>query len=251
MHLRVSLVAAVLGAAAVAAGLRALHAGAPAASPFAVATPVHPFAGLGPATTGSSPFATGAPPVGPSARPRRPPRIVVYVAGAVARAGLYRLPSSARAADALAAAGGATAGADLVAVDLAAPLADGDEVAVPLLGASRSHRRTSSHVADGVAGPLRRPSRHYHHKRRRDVSGSAADASGAGESGAEPADVVDLNSADASELETLPGIGPALANRIVAFREQAGPFASVDDLLDVGGMTQSRLDAVTPFVTVR
>ncbi len=63
--------------------------------------------------------------------------------------------------------------------------------------------------------------------------------------------MVDLNRADAETLATLPGVGPGLAERIVAFRTANGPFASPDELLDVAGFTDRRLDAVLPYVAAR
>ena len=60
-----------------------------------------------------------------------------------------------------------------------------------------------------------------------------------------------MNAADEATLETLPGIGPSLAERIVAFRDLNGPFASSDELLDVGGMTAGKVDAISPYVTFR
>ena len=62
---------------------------------------------------------------------------------------------------------------------------------------------------------------------------------------------MDINTADAETLATIPGIGGGLAERIVAFREQNGPFASVDELLDVAGITEHRLDAMIPYVVAR
>jgi len=171
-------------------------------------------------------------------------QIVVYVAGEVRRGGMYRLPPSARAFDALRAAGGATRHADLIAVNLAQPLNDGDEVAVPALDApadagssTRSHGSHRTHRSHG------RHKKKRHHKRARQSS-ELSDQS-------DPrATVVDLNAADESELETLPGVGSELAQRIVAFRQAAGPFATTDDLLDVAGMTQGKLEAIEPFVGI-
>ncbi len=241
MHLRLPLVAGVVAIAAASALVRAHTAAAPSAAALVIATaPALPAA---------------------SVRRRPPPRtpvgtIVVYVAGDVVHAGLYTLPQRSRAADAVRAAGGARPDADLVALNLAAPLADGDEVAVvskseaPARGSA--HRRTRRNVArvmtDGAASVQHRKKRHA-----RKRSAGAADPTGAGADATRdaPMDVVDLNRADTSELESLPGIGAALAERIVAVREASGPFASADDLLDVGGMTQGRLDAVLPYVTVR
>lgn len=174
---------------------------------------------------------------------RRPPdaggRVVVYVAGEVARRGVYSLPASARAVDALAMAGGAAADADLVAVNLAAPLSDGEEIAVPPKGAVFS----ASSPERRASGPSRKRSAKLGPRRRRRGPSFAPDDG--------PAQLVDLNVADENELEALPGIGPALAARIVEFREANGPFASLDDLLDVGGMTQRKLDALEPYASLR
>ncbi len=182
---------------------------------------------------------------------------LVYVAGQVARPGVYAVSPEARARDALALAGGAKPGADLVAVNLAAHVADGDEVVVPKLGepaprTSRRRRRGSATASDQIvgagagggsgAGSHGKRHRATHHRGTRrvdDVDGPA------------PAGLVDLNAADAATLATIPGIGPGLAERIVAFRAANGPFASVDELLDVSGITDRRLDAILPYVVAR
>jgi competence protein ComEA len=165
-----------------------------------------------------------------SAPPR--PQALVYVAGAVAHPGVYALSGDARAQDALAKAGGPAHDADLVAVNLAAHVSDGDEIAVPHQGEARStstersaHRRTSS---GGTRRARRRP--------RRSVAVARAQA-------------VDLNSADENALAELPGIGHTLAARIVEFRTLNGPFASVDGLADVAGITPQRLDALAPMLS--
>ena len=126
-------------------------------------------------------------------------RIVVDVAGAVRRPGLYRLAPGTRIADAVAAAGGAARKADITLVNLAAPLADGEQVLVPVRGSA----------ADGGAGSPTAP--------------------------------LDLNSASAEQLDALPGIGPATAAKIVAFRQAHGPFHSVADLDAVPGIGASRI----------
>ena len=166
--------------------------------------------------------------------------IVVYVAGAVAHAGLYRLPARARADDALRAAGGARTDADLLAVNLAARLADGDEVAIyPQGSAPGTHaRRSTTHQA----GANRTHERKAKGPRKRRAIAS--------DGGSTPEMSVDLNTADASELETLPGVGSALAERIIIVRETSGPFGSLDDLLDVAGMTAGKVDAITPYAVV-
>ena len=165
------------------------------------------------------------------ASPPPRPQTLVYVAGAVAHPGVYVLSGDARAQDALAKAGGPSHDADLVAVNLAAHVADGDEIAVPHQGEVRSapsarsaHRRTPS---AGARRTRRRP-------RRSTVAN---------------APTIDLNTADESTLAELPGIGQTLAERIVEFRTLNGPFASVDGLADVAGITPQRLDTLTPLLS--
>jgi competence protein ComEA len=163
--------------------------------------------------------------------PHRIEQIVVYVAGEVQRPGVYRFAPDARAADAIERAGGIKTDADTVAVNFAAPLHDGDEVAVPKIG---------------VATPKARRTRVPHPRatRRPHISRSAR----APERAPQP---IDINSADENALQGLPGIGPALAARIIAFREMNGPFDSVDDLADVSGVTPRMIDDITPYAIVR
>jgi competence protein ComEA len=149
-------------------------------------------------------------------------RAVVYVAGAVAKPGLYRLPPGSRAADAVASAGGMRPAADAAGVNLAEPLRDGDEVFVPAIGETP---RTRSQARTRRRRPARSP-------------------------GA-PALALDVNAAAVDELAAVPGIGRALAARIVAMRESDGTFATLDELLDVSGMTQSRLERARPYLRAR
>jgi competence protein ComEA len=143
--------------------------------------------------------------------------VVVHVAGAVLRPGVVTLAAGARVADALAAAGGAGPGADLSALNLARTVGDGEQVVVPLLGAAG----TSAAAAGEHGGP------------------------GAAEGR------LDLNRATAAELESLPGIGPVLAQRIVDSREAEGPFAAVGDLRRVSGIGERVLAGVADLVVVR
>ena len=166
-----------------------------------------------PATVAIEPIATGAP---PAAASPSGPSVVVHVTGRVAAPGVYELPAGARLVDAVAAAGGALRNADLAALNLAAPAVDGTQVHVPRVGEVST---VSVAGGSGVAG---------------------VDASGK----------VNLNSATVAELETLPGIGPALAQRIVDHRTANGPFASVDDLDDVSGIGAATLEELRPLVTV-
>ncbi len=154
------------------------------------------------------------------ARPAPAAQLVVDVVGAVRRPGLYRLAEGARVADAVRRAGGATRRADLAAVNLAAPLADGQQVVVPL--------RPSPLQAGAAAGPAA-------------PGGSAATAA----TGVK----VSLSSATAEQLDALPGIGPVTAQRIVEWRATHGPFRSVDALDEVPGIGPARIEQLRDLVT--
>ncbi len=143
-------------------------------------------------------------------------RLVVDVKGAVRRPGVYRLAPGARAYDAVRRAGGLTRRADRVGVNLAARVTDGGEVVVPQRAGGGS-------------------------------SGTAAAPAGAAGSGADQPDAplsIDINSATEQELEQLDGVGPATAAKIVAYREQHGPFAALDQLQDVNGIGDAKLAAI-------
>ena len=151
--------------------------------------------------------ATAAPlrvaPVVPAPGPAAAKSILVDVAGAVARPGLYHLPQGARVADAVARAGGLTRKAERSAVNLAAPVSDGQQVLVAARG------------SPGAA------------------SGSGA-ASGAGAP-------VSLSSATAEQLDALPGVGPVTAQKIIAYRKVHGPFTSIEGLDAIPGIGPARL----------
>lgn len=150
--------------------------------------------------------------------------LVVHAAGAVARPGVYHLAPGARVADLVEAAGGLTADGDGDRVNLALPLADGERVYVPAVG------QTEVPVVPGGAG-----------------AGGSAGGDDSGDAATTP---VDLNTASQVELEALPGVGPVTARAIIDHREQHGPFASVDDLLDVRGIGEARLADLRDLVVV-
>jgi competence protein ComEA len=140
----------------------------------------------------------------------RPRLAYVHVAGAVRRPGLYRVPAGSRVAAAVARAGGASARGDLTAVNLAARIADGQQVIVPRAGAGG---------AAAAGGP----------------------PSGAADAGAiKPS----LATATVEQLDTLEGIGPALAKRIVDYRTEHGGFRSVGQLKEVSGIGEKRFEAL-------
>jgi competence protein ComEA len=144
----------------------------------------------------------------------------VHVAGAVRRPGLYRVPGSARVAAAVARAGGPRRRGDLTAVNLAAPLEDGQQVVVPSAGRA---------PAGAPAG-----------------AGTGASAGEAGAAGAQ----ISLTTATVEQLDGLDGIGPTIAKRIVEYRDSHGGIRSVDELKEVDGIGEKRFaalrDAVRP-----
>ena len=131
--------------------------------------------------------------------------VVVDVAGSVRRPGLYRLQQGARVADAVARAGGLTPHAESTLINLAAPLSDGEQVL---------------------------------------VSAQGGDASAAAAGGGASSAPVHLNSAGADELDGLPGVGPVTAQKIVAYRQQHGPFASLEGLDAIPGIGPARIESL-------
>lgn len=162
-----------------------------------------------------------------------PTELVVHVSGAVASPGVVRLPSGARVDDALRAAGGATGEAELAAVNLARPVVDGEQIHVPVPGEEPPAVAAPAPAADAP---------------------SAGDATGAGDGatdgGGEGGGLIDLNTASVAELDELPGVGPAIAQRIVDHREQNGPFESVDQLEEVSGIGPATLEKMRDRATV-
>ena len=159
--------------------------------------------------------------------------ITVYVSGEVVKPGVYVLLATARVIDALQAAGGATNQADLVVVNLAAPLVDAAQVFIPRMGSTPRVTLPRPHA--GINLPI--------------AGGSGS--SGAGVGGAtSAAGIVDINSATLSDLDALPGVGPSTAQAIIDYRIANGPYASVDDLLNVRGIGPSKLAAMRARVRV-
>jgi competence protein ComEA len=172
-----------------------------------------------PAVTGA---AVGAAASGQSSVTSAPSALFVHVAGEVAVPGVYRLDPGGRVHEAIDRAGGATAEADLDALNLAQSLADGQRLYVPRTG-----------EIDPGAIPVLTPI----------VTGVATATTA-------PPGPIDVNRATVAELEDLPGVGPATASAIVDDRERNGPFATVDDLDRVPGIGPSKLDALRDLVTV-
>lgn len=170
----------------------------------------------------------------------------VHVAGAVNNPGVYTLPAQGRTVDAIAAASGAAADADLDRVNLAGTLSDGVQIYVPHRGETAAPAQIQpnggtanagqSNAANGASqgGTQPQPAR-------------TLTASGSAQKGSSP---VNINTATAEELQSLPRIGPAMAQRIIAWREAHGGFRSVDELDAVPGIGPSMLENLRPLVTV-
>ena len=158
--------------------------------------------------------------------------ITVYVSGEVVKPGVYVLLATSRIIDALQAAGGPTAAADLVVVNLAAPLVDATQVFIPRIGSTP--RATLPRPHAGINLPTT------------GTSGGVSVGSGV----TSAIGIVDINSATLSDLDALPGVGPSTAQAIIDYRIANGPYVSVDDLLNVRGIGPSKLAAMRARVRV-
>jgi len=155
--------------------------------------------------------------------------LLVHVIGQVRHPGVVRLPTDARVLDAVKAAGGATSSADLNHLNLARPVVDGEQIVVPKPGESLA--------VPGPPGP--------------GAAGAGTGSGGQGSAGVGPTGgLVDLNTADASALDSLPGVGPVLSQRILDWRTGHGRFSSVDELGEVSGIGDKLLARIRPKVRV-
>lgn len=179
---------------------------------------------------GAGAAASGAAPAGSTAPGTSTGKVTVHVVGQVRRPGIVTLDAGARVADAIDEVGGATGRADLGSVNLARLLVDGEQVVVPKPGES-----IAAAPAPGAAAPA-----------------AGAPAGGAPAGGAAPAagGTVNLNTADLATLETLPGVGPVLAQRILDWRTEHGRFTAVEELGEVSGIGDKIYAQLAPKVTV-
>ncbi|MEQ1785464.1 MAG: ComEA family DNA-binding protein [Acidimicrobiales bacterium] len=164
----------------------------------------------------SLPFTTTTVPGPATTATTQPTVVVVHVAGAVRAPGIHELAADARVTDAIDAAGGLSPDADAARINLAAPVTDGSRVYVPAVGEEPPPVAVggTGTTPDGPSGP------------------------------------VDLNTADAEALDALPGIGPATAAAILEHRSKVGRFTAIEQLLDVPGIGEAKLEALRDLVTV-
>ena len=144
-----------------------------------------------------------------------PNQLRVWVGGEVARPGIYTLSRGARVADALAAAGGVLERGDASSLGMAEPVADSEQIIVPPQQAA-APASTAAETAPSLP------------------AGNGA---------------ININTASAAQLEELPGIGPALAERVIAYREQHGPFQTVEELAEVSGISDRMVDELRALIT--
>lgn len=155
--------------------------------------------------------------------------IAVHVIGAVPRPGLYEFAKGARVQDAIDAAGGLLASANIGAINLAAPLEDGQQLNIPY--------KTGEEPAanDNNANSLVLP-------------GSTEEPANTSQ---DNKDLININTASAEELDSLPGIGPTLAQRIIAYREENGPFQTIEDIVNVSGIGSSTFENIKDLITTQ
>jgi competence protein ComEA len=173
------------------------------------------------------PAAVSAAPAAPSSK--TPTTLVISVVGRVTNPGLVTLPNGARVADALKAAGGPTPGTDDTTLNLARRLTDGEQIYVGIPTPPADDQLPDTPAPTGRTPTGRK--------------------SGKADLAADPATKINLNTATANELQTLPGIGPTMAQRILTWRAQHGQFDSITQLKDVGGIGTAKFAKLEQLVT--
>jgi competence protein ComEA len=155
--------------------------------------------------------------------------IAVHVIGAVPRPGLYEFSEGARIQDAIDAAGGMLSTANMDAINLAALLTDGQQLNIPYKSGSEPAEDTSALVLPGATES--------------EESNNSIVTESRG-------DLININTASLEELDTLPGIGPTIAQRIIDYREQNGAFSTIEEIMDVSGIGPATFDNIKDLITV-
>lgn len=152
--------------------------------------------------------------------------VAVHVIGAVPRPGLYEFAQGARVQDAIDAAGGLLASANVDAVNLAALLTDGDQLVIPYKDGEAPLESAAQPELPSSITPEGNPTN------------------------SENQDLININTAALEELDSLPGIGPTIAQRIIDYRDENGPFTTIDEILNVPGIGPSTFDEIKDLITV-
>lgn len=166
--------------------------------------------------------------------------LLVHVAGAVAKPGVYQLPQGSRVIDAVNKAGPA-AEAELDALKLASPVTDGQTIYVPLKSPTQAGSTTSGSSPGSPVSSAAGTGRNAFTSQTGVKPSGAATVTG----------LVDINTADQSQLDTLPGVGPSLAQRIIQYREINGPFKAIEDLKNVSGIGDKNFEKLKDRIAVR
>ena len=189
------------------------------------------------------------PSTGPYEASKAPPqgKIIVHVAGAVRKPGVYTLPMDARIQDALQKAGGALPNGDPNQLNLAAWAEDGSRIEVPL----KTKPLTTAQVSDAPLITIAKPPAETISEKPEPTKTPPKPVATPRETKPVPARKINLNKATIEELTLLPGIGPATAEKIIEHRKTSGAFSSVDDLDDIKGIGEKKLEKIRPYATVR
>lgn len=214
----------------------------------------------GPTAPQPAPVADTPPTATPTAPARAaqstpPPAYFVHVAGAVRKPSLYLLPPGSRVMQAIKAAGGPTAKADLDSVNLAEKVKDGEKIYVPVKvadapmlappGNALGHQSIIPDAAPSASTPPKPAPAKAARSARTGAAGKPAKISSPAQG------QVNINTAGAEELQRLPGIGPAMAARVIAYRQQAGGFKQLEDLQQVGGIGPKKYAKIAPLVKLK
>jgi len=229
-------------------GVTVLHTGQTPSTPGIVVREAQPASGPIPPLANPS----GSQPPAPSSSPApgtSDGEIVVHVAGAVRQPGVYHLNPGARNEDAVHAAGGFTSAANPDAINLAAHSEDGSQLYIP----TRAERpsggmdpQASAPLPSASRGASAAPTSHT-----KIAKGSGASSHSSNKLTDPSQGQINLNTADSAQLQRIPGIGPAMAERILAYRRTAGRFQSPDDLLQISGIGDKKYQKMRPFLSVR
>lgn len=189
----------------------------------------------------------------PAPKPAPEPMYYVHVAGAVKRPSLYLLSPGSRVMQAIKAAGGPTAKADLDSVNLAEKIKDGEKVYVPVKvaaapmlsppGNAIGHQSIVPDAAPSTPAPTQPSAKTA--KSTKAAAGKPAKLSSPSQG------QVNINTASAEQLQRLPGIGPAMAARVIAYRQQAGGFKQLEDLQEVGGIGPKKYAKMAPLIKLK